>query len=293
MLYILENDQLRISIDDHGAQLMSIIEKTTGTEYLWQGDPTYWGDRAILLFPICGRLVEGRYTYEGKSYDMLIHGFVRHSDLVAEQTDATHVSFTMCDNEKTHAQYPFSFRFTISYTLDGNSIRHDFKVENTGDAVLPYGLGGHPGFNVPLEAGTDFSDYYLEFSEKADARVLCFSERCFLSGGSVPFELEDGKIYRMHHSMFDHDGMFLCDMAPSVTLKSDKTAKAVTVSYPNMPYLGFWHKPCTEAPYICIEPWSSLPSDDGIVDDMATKKYMNRLQPGEIANHEFTITIHK
>ena len=71
MLHILENDALRVAIDDHGAQLMSIIGKKDGTEYLWQGDARYWGDRAIMLFPICGRLEEGRYTYGGKSYDMM------------------------------------------------------------------------------------------------------------------------------------------------------------------------------------------------------------------------------
>ena len=27
-----------------------------------------------------------------------------------------------------------------------------------------FGLGGHPGFNVPLEAGLSFEDYCLEFS---------------------------------------------------------------------------------------------------------------------------------
>ena len=65
MKHILENEQLRVVIDDHGAELNSIIEKSTGTEYLWQGDERYWTGQAILLFPICGRLVEGRYTYKG------------------------------------------------------------------------------------------------------------------------------------------------------------------------------------------------------------------------------------
>ena len=53
MLHILENDVLRVAIDDHGAQLMSILGKKDNTEYLWQGDARYWKDRAIMLFPIC------------------------------------------------------------------------------------------------------------------------------------------------------------------------------------------------------------------------------------------------
>ena len=293
MTHILENEQLRIEIDELGAQLMSIRERSTDTEYLWQGDPTYWNSRATLLFPICGRLTEGRYTYKGNSYDMLLHGFIRHAQLTVSAKTENSISFTYTDNEQTLAQYPFSFRYTVTYTLRGNTVDHTFLVENTGNDTLPFGLGGHPGFNVPLEAGTEFTDYYVEFSKAAPARKLIMSETCFVTGTTEPFPLEDGKIYRLHHDMFDHDAIFLCDMAKSVTLKSDKTTKAVTLTYDDMPYLGLWHKPKTEAPYLCIEPWNSLPSDDGVVDDMATKKYMTRLAPGQTATYSFGITIHK
>ena len=74
-------------------------------------------------------------------------------------------------------------------------------------------------------------------------------------------------------------------------MKSDKTDKSVTVSYTNMPYLGLWHKPKTDAPYICIEPWNGMPSDDGTVDAMETKKYMVRLAAGESEKFAFTIKI--
>ena len=104
--------------------------------------------------------------------------------------------------------------------------------------------------------------------------------------------MENGTICRLHHSLFDHDAIFLLDIAPSVTLKSDKTTKGVTVSYTNMPYLGLWHKPKSDAPYLCIEPWNGMPADADVVDDMATKKYMNRIEPGTSAEFGITITIH-
>ena len=293
MIHVLENEQLRVEIDEHGAQVMSMLEKTTGTEYLWQGDPTYWASRATLLFPICGRLIEGRYTYKGQSYDMVLHGFIRNVDLTVSAKTENSISFTYTDNELTRSQYPFAFRYTVTYTLCGSTLDHKFVVENTGDDTLPFGLGGHPGFNIPLADGTDFTDYYVEFSEVAPARKLILTETCFMTDDSEPFPLEDGKIYRLHHDMFDNDAIFLKDMAKSVTLKSDKTTRAVTLTYNDMTYLGLWHKPKTEAPYMCIEPWTSLPADDGIVDDMATKKYMTRLAPGDTAEYSFSITIHK
>lgn len=77
MLYSIENDRLRVEINDIGAELYSIKDKTDGFEYLWQGDPQYWSGRAYNLFPICGRITEGRYTYKGGSYDICLHGFAR------------------------------------------------------------------------------------------------------------------------------------------------------------------------------------------------------------------------
>ena len=64
MLYTIENEQIRVEISDRGAEIMSIVGKKSGHEYLWQGDAKYWASRATVLFPICGRLTEGKYTYE-------------------------------------------------------------------------------------------------------------------------------------------------------------------------------------------------------------------------------------
>ena len=52
MLYTIENDFLKVDINDEGAQMMSLVGKKTGFEYRWQGDATFWASRATVLFPI-------------------------------------------------------------------------------------------------------------------------------------------------------------------------------------------------------------------------------------------------
>ena len=84
MLLTLDNGLLSLTVDTLGAQMMSL--KKEGTEYLWQGDPQYWGDRAPILFPFIARLTNNSYTYKGKLYPMTIHGFANASEFsVAEQ----------------------------------------------------------------------------------------------------------------------------------------------------------------------------------------------------------------
>lgn len=58
-----------------------------------------------------------------------------------------------------------------------------------------------------------------------------------------------------------------------------------------MTCLGLWHKPKSNAPYICIEPWHGIPSDDGVVDDFKEKQQMIRLNANKRYDNSYTIKI--
>ena len=64
MNHVIENEALRVTVSSMGAEMISAVDKNDGTEYVWQGDATYWTGHAYNLFPICGRLTEGKYTYK-------------------------------------------------------------------------------------------------------------------------------------------------------------------------------------------------------------------------------------
>ena len=292
MNYTIENQFLKVDIADRGAEMMSILGKKTGFEYLWQGDATYWASRASVLFPICGRLTEGKYTFEGKTYEMILHGFAKLStfDVVAHNRES--ITFELRANDETRAMYPFDFIFRMTYTLDGATIKNAFEVVNPmTDRALPFSVGGHPGFNIPFCEGEAFEDYYLEFACRKECRKLVMSPTCYYTGETEPMTLEDGKILRLDHSLFDNDAIFLQDMCRKVSLKSTKNDRAVTVEWDDMTHVGFWQKPHTDAPYVCIEPWHGVPAYDGKIDDFATKAEMMHLPAGETYNNVFTITV--
>lgn len=96
----------------------------------------------------------------------------------------------------------------------------------------------------------------------------------------VAFSFEDGVKLPLSHDMFDDDAIVLTDMANSVVLSSEQGRKGIRVSYPNMSYLGIWHMPKTDAPYVCIEPWSSLPSRKGVIEDLETQPGLVALESG-------------
>lgn len=154
-----------------------------------------------------------------------------------------------------------------------------------------FGIGGHPGFRVPLEDDLDFEDYFLEFHTACRPDRVGHTDACFLSGENTEFPLQNGKILPLYHGMFDDDAVVLQNMSDCVTLKSQKGSRQVTVSYPDLPYLGLWHAPKTEAPYLCIEPWTSLPSRQDIVEEFRCKSDLIRLKGGKVYENCWSIFI--
>jgi len=289
-MFKIKNGYLTIWINEKGATLWSVKDKADN-EYLWQGDPLYWQDRAPNLFPYIARMTERKYILNGKTYEMDIHGFAKDMVFCAEQISGEHIRFSICDTEETYAQYPYKFQFSVCYRLESTTICITYSVKNNDDKEMYFGVGGHPGFNVPFEKDTMFEDYYLEFDNKMSVQRVVFSEDCFVTGKLSDFSLEGGTRLPLYHDMFDDDAIVLTGVAHSVVLKSDKSDRAVRVTYPDMPYLGLWHMPKTKSPYICIEPWSSLPSRKGIVEDLAKHPGLIRLAPESIYENEISIEI--
>ncbi len=290
MLYTISNQALNVTVNSKGGELWSI--KSPITEYLWQGDETYWGDRSPNLFPICCRLWDGKYIYDNNTYEMDIHGFAQYSEMEAVMENENSVKLSFKQNEQTLKKYPFKFIYSITYTLQDNKITVEYCVQNTDDKDIFFSVGAHPGFNVPFDGG-DFDDYVLEFCVDSGIKALGLSKECFVTDSYVLLPLEQGKIIPLTHSMFDNDALVLADCGEKVKLYRKDGEKSIVVTYPNMPYLGLWHAKKTKAPYICIEPWVGLPSKHGVVDKLESKINITKLEPNKQYSVYYTIEINE
>lgn len=150
MGYFIENYRYRVCADCCGAELSSIWDKKLKRELLWQGDPTVWSGRSPLLFPVVGKVKDDRYTYHCQSYAMEKHGFARHSQFLPVSQTPQEMAFILRQNEDTLRCYPFPFTLTVSYRLLDVGLQIRYDVENTGERLMPFSLGAHPGFNCAL-----------------------------------------------------------------------------------------------------------------------------------------------
>ncbi len=287
-MYTIQNEFLTVTVSAKGAELMRIVA-ADGTEYVWQGDPKYWADRSPNIFPSVGRLTNGKYRLDGNWYELGCHGFAWLSNFEVVKAETTYLELLLTDSEETLKIYPRKFAFTVAYSLEGNKLDILFKIENKDSKELPFGLGGHPGFNVPLAAGKKFEDYQLRFSEKCEPEMYLVTPQYLFSGETAPYPLKDDQIIPLEHSLFNDDAIVLRNAAREVTLETAGDSHSVTVTYPGMRYIGFWHKPHSDAPYVCIEPWCSLASFQDVPAIFEEREDLLRLAPGKTYENRWSI----
>lgn len=290
MIYTLRNSEMEVQVSSKGGELVSLRDAEQ-TEYIWIGDAMYWKRHAPQLFPCIGRLTNNQYRMDGALHEMGQHGFLRDYEVTKVEESETSLHLQLQSDVSTRQLYDRDWTVDIFYSLCGKTLSVKFQVRNCDTRTMRFGYGIHPGFNVPLNPALRFEDYRLDFHEASIPKQMELTERYTISGGMHDYALEEGRYLPLQHSLFDHDAIILKDMPHTVTLGSQKDEKKVTVAFPDMPYLGIWHAPETDAPFVCIEPWSSLPSTDGVIDEFETKPDFITVEPEQTYTNNWSISI--
>ena len=51
MRYTIENEFIRLTIDSLGAEMVSAVDRATGSEMIWCADPAVWNRHSPILLP--------------------------------------------------------------------------------------------------------------------------------------------------------------------------------------------------------------------------------------------------
>ena len=283
---------LTAKIDSMGAELQSLA--LDGREYLWQADPAFWGKHAPVLFPIVGSIRNDvAESAEGPCH-MGRHGVARinEHELVSVSDDGASVTYEFVSTPETRAAYPYDFRLNMTYAIVGEAtLAQTFRVENTGAVPLPFSVGGHPAFNIPVEGADEaYEDYEFRFAESwtADCPKL-------VEGGLATYEdtfrtVDGSDTLPLSRELFRYDTMIL-DHVPGDTLSlvGKRSGHGIRVDFPGFDYLGVWSAP--GAPFVALEPWTghtTLTTEDDVLEH---KENITILEPGAVDERTFTITL--
>jgi galactose mutarotase-like enzyme len=287
--YELKNDKISIAVDAHGGEMRSLVRRDTGTEYLWQADPQYWGRSAPVLFPFVGSVNGGVFRTKGSSFPMGQHGFARDMEFALESQTQDEIWFALRSDERTLEKYPYAFVLKLGYRLLENGVKVLWQVENPGEEELPFSIGGHPAFCCPIKEGTKQTDCWISF----DVDGTLVSTR--LEGGLASdkkdrYELQNGYLPVTEH-LFDRDALIIENQkVKKVALCDDRKEPYLTIDM-EAPLFGIWSPPGKGAPFICIEPWYGRCDPAGYEGQLRDREWGNLLAPGEVWKAAFTITV--
>ena len=285
---------LSASVDAKGAQLTSLV--LDGREYLWQADGRWWGRSAPILFPIVGTLRGGEAVSAQGTCRMGRHGLARTLTHELVENNGEAITYRLDATPQTRESYPYDFRLEMTYALEGAAtLAQTFSVTNTGATEMPFFLGGHPAFNVPVVADERFEDYRLAFERPWSATSPVIDAAGLLDYGKQVDVVDGASELPLTHGLFSHDALVLEGVPGSTVTLAGPSGHGVRVDFAGFDRLGVWSAaPDAEgvpAPFVALEPWCGTATRADEDDVFEHKQNLVVAHPGETVRRTFRITL--
>ncbi|MGL4848605.1 MAG: aldose 1-epimerase family protein [Clostridium sp.] len=290
MIYNLENKQIKLTASTFGGELHNITSKIDNIEFLWNGDASYWKYHAPILFPTVGKVINGEYRVDGKTFNLPQHGLARISEFKLIEESNTTLVFSLSYSEDTLKVYPYKFELMIKYELLDNKVIITYTVLNKDSKEIFFSIGAHPAFMCPLMPEETMEDYYFELNNNETSSLLALSENGYFLKEKIPFFNNENTI-ALKKDTFKNDALVFDDLKSNiVTLKSKNHNKSLSMDFTDFPFMAFWSMP-TGAPFVCIEPWFGHADYEGFDGELKDKEGIQKLNVNERFECSYTLTI--
>lgn len=270
----ISNNQLAVTISPIGAEVQSIKDVNTQCEYLWHGDAHWWSGHSPILFPIVGGLWNGTCRVDGQELHISKHGFVRRAPWRVVCVEADKAVFEFVSTVGTFAIFPYAFRLTATYSLDGRKLRAEFCVENLGGSPFCFQLGGHPAIALPNWDDAQPLDGYLRL-EGNPTHVLRAGEQGCLEPDTFPVPLNADGLVPLTVDTFSHEALIFDNHQVSAATVLTPSGQPVARVESTAPVWLFWSPQGIHTPFVCLEPWYGLCDHQSFCGDITERPYIN------------------
>ena len=259
----ISNGSLTASIDTMGAQLMSL--RKGESEYLWQGDSNWWPRRAPVLFPIVGVLKDSKAESAEGTISLARHGLARLNQFEVVEQSPSSVTLQLKSTEETRKSYPYDFELKLIFSVAGDTLTQTYEVTNPANVVLPFTLGAHPAFNIPIPGveAASLDQYHLLFTRSwtsfgpsiTDEGLCDYTtpQRLIVNSDTLPLSWE----------LIDREKTITLEDVPDrrITLatstETHSEAHGIQMDFEGFDYLGIWSA-APGCPFVALEPWCDI-----------------------------------
>jgi galactose mutarotase-like enzyme len=210
-------------------------------------------------FPVCARLTRqnkrGAYLYDGKIYEMKIHGFAWYEAWTVEKAGDDYLILVLRDNAHTRQGYPFSFELKLKYKVTRARLTCEQTYHNLSPKPMPYYAGFHPYFlTPPVDAGKE----KVRLNYHPTRHLIYNSDLTDIAGEAalfnLPVSVTDTKI---------NEQLTMVGEDKTIELQYPDGDKihmvAEGVEDPNLfSYIQLYTM--AKKPFICVEPWMAFPN---------------------------------
>lgn len=282
----ISSNSLTASIDTMGAQLMSLQKGES--EYLWQGNANWWPRRAPILFPIVGVLKDGKADSAEGTVSLARHGLARLNQFEVVERSTSSVTLRLKSTEETRKAYPYDFELKLIFSVAGDTLTQTYEVTNPANVVLPFTLGAHPAFNIPIPGveAASLDQYYLLFTHSWTSYGPSITDDGLCDYTTPQKLIVDSDTLPLSWDLIDREKTITLEDVPDrrITLAANAEASSEThgiqIDFEGFDYLGIWSA-APGCPFVALEPWCGIADTvdcDGIFEH---KPGIISLEPGQ------------
>ena len=282
----ISSNSLTASIDTMGAQLMSL--RKGESEYLWQGDSNWWPRRAPILFPIVGVLKDSKAESAEGTISLARHGLARLNQFEVVEQSPSSVTLQLKSTEETLKAYPYDFELKLIFSVAGDTLTQTYEVTNPANVVLPFTLGAHPAFNIPIPGvkTTALDQYHLLFTRSWTSYGPSITDEGLCDYTTPQRLIVDSDTLPLSWELIDREKTITLENVPDrrITLaastEAPSEAHGIQMDFEGFDYLGIWSA-TPGCPFVALEPWCGIADTvdcDGIFEH---KPGIISLEPGQ------------
>ena len=282
----ISNGSLTASIDTMGAQLMSL--RKGESEYLWQGDSNWWPRRAPILFPIVGVLKDSKAESAEGTITLARHGLARLNQFEVVEQSASSVTLKLQSTEETRKSYPYDFELKLIFSVAGDTLTQTYEVTNPANVVLPFTLGAHPAFNIPIPGveAASLDQYHLLFTRSWTSYGPSITDEGLCDYTTPQRLIVDSDTLPLSWEIIDREKTITLEDVPdrritlAANVEASSEAHGIQMDFEGFDYLGIWSA-APGCPFVALEPWCGIADTvdcDGIFEH---KPGIISLEPGQ------------
>ena len=259
----ISSNSLTASIDTMGAQLMSL--RKGESEYLWQGDANWWPRRAPILFPIVGVLKDSKAESAEGTISLARHGLARLNQFEVVEQSPSSITLQLKSTEETRKAYPYDFELKLIFSVDGDTLTQSYKVTNPANVVLPFTLGAHPAFNIPIPGveAASLDQYYLLFTHSWTSYGPSITDDGLCDYTTPQRLIVDSDTLPLSWELIDREKTITLEDVPdrritlAANVEASSEAHGIQMDFEGFDYLGIWSA-APGCPFVALEPWCGI-----------------------------------